>query len=107
MIVSTDGPIYRSNGERLPDVTYKPGSDTFWEQSTDGIILFKIAMEVPDVDHPSLRTRISQTTMLDDHIESRYLNHFIQTCLRRIEMHEVDEWANVNGVRISDPHDAS
>jgi hypothetical protein len=101
--------------------TYKPGwtlkaTREWWEplpySGPEEQVFLAISFEAPDVDHQDRTIRVGQVVRLPPSVllESSVLDpnvilrNWIVHVIRSMEMHEVDEWARIDGVPIHDPH---
>lgn len=95
----------------LARFTYKPG----WEFTADitphGLITLTIRAMVHDADNPQNICPITFTETIDPYIvkhradaDERYWMKWLHSMIRRAEEHEIDEFFQVDGVKVFDPH---
>jgi hypothetical protein len=95
--------------------TYKPG----WriiahrepsKMAPDAFVITVIA-KVPNVDNPDEMIEIGRPNMytLADIASASYewkdyFHHMVLALIRKIEMHEIDEWLKIDGKNFRNPH---
>jgi hypothetical protein len=112
----------RTAAEKLQSVidnlTYKPGW-RFWikwrptaiPHWPDDVILH-MEFDAPDANEPERMTIIGRDMMLPQGLmqmidgASAGIIRWVMYSIKEMEIHEVDEWLRIDGVRLKNPHDA-
>jgi len=87
-------------------ITYKPGYRIVAEQLDIDVIRLTLLVEVPDSNDPSRNAHLKLIECFSPFAcrDRRLLFVIVRSLLERFEMHEMDEWLKVDGVRVTEPH---
>lgn len=90
----------------LRHFTYKPGWSFKW-RFDDPILILYITANVIDADNPEQECQIMHSHSFDlsfNHANEDFWMKFLRSIIITMETHEVDEFFQIEGVKVFDPH---
>jgi hypothetical protein len=89
---------------QLNRISYKPGfAFRLWQHDWEGIWL-TITAELPDAHRPGTTTTVRINTAVPPCPTGGYFFDWLAYRLSRVEIHELREFLQVDGLAIFDPH---
>ena len=96
--------------ELVGRLSYKPGwKFKVWEVTTPSrTVMLSAQFLVPNSNAPEVLLPVGITQHFDAYMmglmDERAVIELLRELVRRGEMHEIDEWFMVDGIRVKDPH---
>lgn len=85
--------------------TYKSNFEfTLIRSYTHGGIELRIKMMVPNSDDPKNIISVISTHLIYEDIPCNYIPRYILDLIKKLEIHEAEEWFKIDGKKIFNPH---